>query len=124
MLMVEEGAMLSEDRVDEAFGEVVKCFPACTRRRSDGGTEVRSARSCLRVVMVVEEGMLRGIAGDRLASVLKTDKGRGLVLSPERSLTKIWYDSAGSNIECVEALEEDREVRMMARRFWLLLSRE
>lgn len=72
--MVDEGAMLSEDSDDEVFGEVVRCFPACTRRRSDGGTEVRRERSCLRVVIVVEEGMLRGITAGELVSVFKRDK--------------------------------------------------
>lgn len=88
--MVEEGAMLSEDKVDDVFGEVVRCFPACTRRRSDGGTEVRRERSCLRVVIVVEDGMLRGITAGGLASVFTRGKGGDVVLSPERSLTKIW----------------------------------
>ena len=62
--MVEEGAMLSEDSVDKIFGEVVRCFPAWTRRKSDGGIEVRRERSCRKVVMVVEGGMVRGIAGN------------------------------------------------------------
>ena len=88
--MVEEGAMLSEHSVDEIFGDVVRCFPACTRRRSDGGIEVRRERSCLRVVMVVEEGMARGIARDKSALVEKAHKEDNLILSPERSLTKIW----------------------------------
>lgn len=88
--MVEEGAILSEDKVDEVFGEVVRCFPACTRRRSDGETEMRKDRSCLRVVIVVEEGMLRGTTAGGLASVFKRDNGVDVVLSPERSLTKIW----------------------------------
>ena len=63
--MVEEGAMLSEDKV-EVFGDVVRCFPACTRRRSVGEMEVRRERSCLRVVMVVDEGITRGMTGGRL----------------------------------------------------------
>ena len=86
--MVEEGAILSEDRVEEVVGEVVKCLPAYTRRSSDGETEVRSERSCLRVVIVVDEGMVRGMTRDRLASVLGVGKG-DVVLSPERSLTNI-----------------------------------
>ena len=69
-LIVEKGAIFSEDSVDEIFGFVVKCFPACTRRTSDGGTEVRRESSCLRVVMVVDEGIVRGIARGKLASVL------------------------------------------------------
>ncbi len=76
--MVEEGPMLSEDKVDEVFGDVVRCFPACTRRRSDGGTEVRSERSCLRVVIVVEGGILRGITAGRLVLVLE----RGIETTP------------------------------------------
>ncbi len=76
--------------VDEVFGEVARCFPAYTRRRSDGGIKVRRERSCLKVVIVVEEGMVRGIAGGMLASVLQADEASGLLLSPESSLTKIW----------------------------------
>ena len=73
-LIVEDGAILSEDRVDEVLGEVVRCFPEYTRRRSDGGIEVRRERSCLKVVMVVEEGIVRGIAGGILALVLQADE--------------------------------------------------
>ena len=49
-----------EARVEE--GVAGRCLPAWTRRSSGGGMEVRRERSCLRVPIVVEGGMLSGIA--------------------------------------------------------------
>lgn len=61
MSMTERGGMFREERVELADEEVVRCFPAWTRRREDGGREVRRERSWRRVVMVVEEGIERGM---------------------------------------------------------------
>lgn len=45
----------------------MRCFPACTMRRSEGvGYEVRRARSERSVDIDVLEGIERGIAVDRM----------------------------------------------------------
>lgn len=64
MSITERGEMLREERVELAEEGVVRCFPAWTRRREDGGREVRRESSWRRVVMVVEEGMERGMTSD------------------------------------------------------------
>lgn len=45
MSITERGEMFREERVELADEEVVRCFPAWTRRREDGGREVRRERS-------------------------------------------------------------------------------
>ena len=65
--MVENAGILREESVDNEVGEVVRCFPPWTRRRSDGGREVRSERSCRRVAIEVDKGMIREMAADVLA---------------------------------------------------------
>lgn len=63
MSMVDEGQILREESVAVEGEDVVRCLPACTRRREVGGREVRRERSWQRVVMVVEEGIERGMTG-------------------------------------------------------------
>lgn len=59
--MVDRGGMFSDERV--AVGEVVgRCFPKWTRRRDDGGSEVRRESNWRRVGIVVEDGIFSGMA--------------------------------------------------------------
>ena len=50
-----------EGEEEEASGEV-RCLPACTRRMSVVGAEVRRERSWRRVGIVVSAGTVRGMA--------------------------------------------------------------
>jgi len=64
--MVEDCGMFREARVgSDVVAEVVavRCFPACTRRMSTKGAEVRRERRCCRVERDVSDGMVRGMAG-------------------------------------------------------------
>lgn len=45
MSITERGGMLREERVELVEDGVVRCFPAWTRRREDGGREVRRESS-------------------------------------------------------------------------------
>lgn len=66
--MVDNGGMWRESRV--ALEDVIgRCFPQWTRRREAGGREVRSDRSCRRVGMVVEDGICKGIAVERIRGI-------------------------------------------------------
>lgn len=47
---------------DAAASVEVRCLPACTRRMSDVGAEVRRERSWRKVGIVVSEGTVRGMA--------------------------------------------------------------
>jgi len=58
--------MARVDRERGALVGVVRCLPAWTRRRVDGGAEVRRERRWRRVEIEVEAGMVRGIAGRML----------------------------------------------------------
>ena len=114
---VAEDGIDSDSRVEAILVVVVRCFPAWTRRRSVGGTEVRRERSWRSVVIVVVGGTSSGIAVYHVSETSKMPqlKGNGYVLSPERSLTKICCVSAAafSGAAVDEALEEDREVRIL-----------
>lgn len=62
---VEDGGRRSEIGVVHAPGEAsveVRCLPACTRRMSVVGADVRNERSWRRVGIVVSEGTVRGMA--------------------------------------------------------------
>ena len=88
---VAEGGIDSDSSVEAMFAVVVRCFPAWTRRRSVGETEVRRERSWRSVVIVVVGGTSSGIT---IYSISETPrmpslKESGYVLSPDRSLTKI-----------------------------------
>lgn len=112
-----EGGIDSDSRVEAMLVVVVRCFPAWTRRRSVGGTEVRRERSWRSVVIVVVGGTSSGIAIYHISETSKmpSSSDSGYVLSPERSLTKICWVSAAafSGVDVEEALEEDREVRIL-----------
>ena len=54
--------MARVEREREELLGVVRCLPAWTRRRVDGGSEVRRETRCRRVVTGVDEGMVMGIA--------------------------------------------------------------
>ena len=58
---VDSWGMERERRVE--VGVVGRCLPKWTRRRSGWGREVRRETRCLRVEMVVDGGMVSGIAG-------------------------------------------------------------
>lgn len=80
----------------------VRWRPAWTRRRDDGGADVRRERSWMSVGMVVSDGIWSGM------------------VSPEGSLTKIWrVGEADEMVDEVEAEEDERD-RMIAkiRRCW------
>ena len=64
MSMVDDEGMLSEERVDVKAEAVVRCLPAWTRRREEGGRVVRRERSWRSVVIVVEEGIDKGITSE------------------------------------------------------------
>ena len=121
---VAEGGIDSDSRVEAMFVVVVRCFPAWTRRRSVGGTEVRRDRSWRTVVIVVVGGTSSGITVYHISETSKMSslKASDYVLSPERSLTKIcWLSVAafpGADVD--EALEEDREVRILR---WVVVGR-
>lgn len=114
---VAEDGIDSDSRVEAMFVVVVRCFPAWTRRRSLGGTEVRRERSWRSVVIVVDGGTSSGITVYHISQTSKLPqwKENDCVLSPERSLTKICWVSAAafSGAAVEEALEEDREVRIL-----------
>ena len=80
--------MASDEEVDE------RCLPACTRRSEEGGDGVRRERRVVRVEMVVEGGMVRGI-----------------VESPETVLMKICMVSSFSELD--EAVLEMLSERCM-----------
>lgn len=75
MWMTEDEGMFSDASVGSGVdGEeateralAVRCFPACTRRMSDVGAEVRRDRRCWRVERDVSEGIVNGIAAQYLA---------------------------------------------------------
>lgn len=63
MCRVEDGGRRVEmGAVHDATSVEVRCLPACTRRMSDVGADVRSERSWRRVDIVVSEGTVRGMA--------------------------------------------------------------
>ena len=107
----------SDSSVEAILVVVVRCFPAWTRRRSVGGTEVRRETSWRSVVIVVVGGTSSGIAVHPISETSRMPqlKESGYELSPERSLTKICWVSAAafSDAAVDEALEEDREVRIL-----------
>lgn len=70
MWRIEDGGMFNEERVGSDVdgkggldvGLAVRCFPACTKRMSEMGAEVRRDRSCWSVEREVSEGIIKGIA--------------------------------------------------------------
>ena len=114
---VAEGGIDSDSSVEAMFAVVVRCFPAWTRRRSVGETEVRRERSWRSVVILVVGGTSSGITIYNISETprMPSLKESGYVLSPDRSLTKICWVSAAafSGADVDEALEEDREVRIL-----------
>lgn len=67
MCRVEDGERREEmgavdDVVPDEMSVEVRCLPACTRRMSEAGADVRSERSWRRVDIVVSEGTVRGMA--------------------------------------------------------------
>lgn len=120
MWRVEDGGRRSEigvvDVPDEASAEV-RCLPAWTRRMSVVGADVRNESSWRRVDIVVSEGTVRGMAMSYVSSVVLCYEDLGPVLSPDSSLTKIWKLSEdgdeGVDVDIEEALDDEREVRML-----------
>ena len=125
--MVGDGGRLRVERVDsgdcdsvdvDVFNVAVRCLPAWTRRRSDGGREVRRERSWRRVEIVVDAGRVSGIAIGpcKLCAIIE---GQAIfvemcLLSPDSSLTKMCMDSSVlEDVEWVEASDDDRDERMM-----------
>lgn len=115
MVRWEEGGR----RLDMGVGEVGgRCLPMWERRIEEGGAEVRRERRWWRVGRVVSEGMVRGIAGGfwLVGVFFGWDRGRGEVLSPERSLTNIWKFSGGVDGDVEEEedeVDEERERTMV-----------
>lgn len=93
----------------------VRCLPAKTRRRSEDGRLVRSARRDFRVEMEVLAGSVRGMADAKLVTAKPGRWITSVLLWPAKFLTKIWTVSAASeDVEDKEEMEEDREERMVA----------
>ena len=65
MWRVDEGGRreaMGAVKVPEEASVEVRCLPACTRRMSDVGADVRNESSWRRVDIVVSEGTVRGMA--------------------------------------------------------------
>ena len=106
---------VSEGSVDKEE-DVIRWRPAWVRRSEGAGRDVRRERSCRRVVIVVEGGRDRGIAGKKSCELTCIPNAEGLwegqIISPESSLTNIFRFSWVS-VELTEASEEDLDGRMM-----------
>lgn len=87
------GGMARVDRERGALVEVVRCFPAWTRRRVDGAAEVRRERRWRRVEMEVEAGMVRGIA--RRMLVEKREGRRRMAYFHRRVALRRFAESRG-----------------------------
>ena len=107
---------------DDEMSVEVRCLPACTRRMSDVGADVRRERSWRRVDIVVSEGTVRGMAVCRCVRFCVSLVVGGLsdVLSPDSSLMNIWKFSEEGDEDVdddEEAFEMEREVRIVGERF-------
>lgn len=118
MCKVEEGGRRSEIGMVEVSDEAsveVRCLPAWTRRISDVGADVRNESSWRSVGIVVSEGTVRGIAVSFVSFGLLCWQGLSDVLSPDRSLTKIWKSSedGDEDVDVEETFDDERELRML-----------